>query len=60
MNIKSLVLAAKSLLGKLEQFDADGVPYYELEEAKYLHQLIKQYEERDSKIHKAVPKPRYN
>lgn len=60
MNIKSIILAAKNLLNKLEQFDEDGVSYYNLEEAKYLHQLIRKYEERDSKLHKAVPKPRYN
>ena len=60
MNIKSLILAAKALLNKLEQVDEDGVSYYLLEEAKYLNNLIEKYEERDSRIHKAVSKPRYN
>ena len=60
MDFKSIILAAKSLLNKLEQFDEDGVSYYNLEEAKYLHKLINDYEKGSSKLHKAVPKPRYN
>lgn len=60
MSIKTLILAAKALLSRLEQIDEDGVSYYSIEEAKYLKHLIEEYEKRDSKIHKAVPKPRYN
>ena len=60
MSIKSLILAAKALLGKLEQVDENGVSYYLLEEAKYLNHLINEYEKRNSQFHKAVPKPKYN
>lgn len=60
MNIKALILAAKNLLKKLEQVDENGISYYYYEEAKYLHNLIKKHEERDSKVHKAVSKPKYN
>ena len=60
MSIKPLILAAKALLGRLEQVDENGVSYYLLEEAKYLKHLINEYEKRDSQIHKAVPKPKYN
>lgn len=60
MSIKPLILAAKALLGKLEQIDENGVSYYLLEEAKYLKHLINEYEKRDSQIYKAVPKPKYN
>lgn len=60
MNIKSIILAAKALLGRLEQIDENGVRYYLQEEAKYLHKLIEDYEKRGSKIHKAVSKPKYN
>ena len=60
MSIKPLILAAKALLGKLEQVDENGVSYYLLEEAKYLKHLINEYEKRDSQIHKAVPKSKYD
>lgn len=60
MSIKPLILAAKALLGRLEQVDENGVSYYLLEEAKHLKHLINEYEKRNSQIHKAVPKPRYN
>ena len=60
MNIKPLILAAKALLGKLEQVDEDGVSYYLLEEAKYLRHLIEDYERNSTKVHKAVPKSRYS
>lgn len=60
MSIKSIILAAKNLLNKLEEVDENGVSYYLYEEAKYLHHLIQQYEERDSKLHKAVSNSRYN
>ena len=60
MSIKTLILAAKALLGRLEQIDEDGVFYYSIEEAKRLNHLIEEYEKRDSKVHKAFPKPRYN
>lgn len=56
MNIKSLIFAAKALLGKLEQVDEDGVSYYLLEEAKYLHCLIEDYERKSPQIHKTVSK----
>ena len=60
MSIKSFILAAKALLGRLEQLDENGVPYYNYEEAKYLHHIIEQYETRNSKVHKAVSESRYN
>ena len=60
MSIKPLILAAKALLGKLEQVDENGVSYYLLEEAKYLKHLIEDYEKGSTKVHKAVPKQRYN
>lgn len=60
MSIESFILAAKALLGRLEQIDENGVLYYDYEEAKYLHHIIEQYETRDSKVHKAVSKPKYN
>ena len=60
MSIKPLILAAKALLGKLEQVDEEGVSYYLLEEAKYLKNLIDKYEESSSRVHKAISKPRYN
>ena len=60
MSIKSLILAAKALLGRLKQIDENGISYYQLEEAKYLENLIDDYEKQSAKIHKAVPKPKYN
>jgi len=60
MSIKSFILAAKALLGRLEQIDENGVSYYELEEAKYLHHVIEQYETRNPKVHKVVSNPKYN
>lgn len=60
MSIKPLILAAKALLGKLEQVDEEGVSYYLLEEAKYLKNLIDKYEESSSRVHKTISKPRYN
>lgn len=60
MNIKSIILAAKGLLSKLEQVDENGISYYLYEEAKYLHNLIEKYEGEHPKVHKAVPKPKYN
>lgn len=59
MSIKPLILAAKALLGRLEQVDEDGVSYYSIEEVKYLKHLIEEYEKRDSRIHKAVSEPKY-
>lgn len=60
MSIKSIVNAAKALLNALEEVDPDGVSYYKYEEAKYLKQVIEDYEKRGTKVHKAVPKPRYS
>ena len=60
MSIKAIINAAKSLLKALEQMDNDGVIYYDYEEAKYLHHLIEEYEKRSIKVHKELPKPRYN
>lgn len=42
--IDSILFSAKALLRQLEQTDTDGTDYYELEEAKILHNLIDRYE----------------
>jgi len=48
MSIKSIILAAKNLLNKLEEVDENGISYYLDEEAKYLHNLIEEYEKGNS------------
>ena len=42
--IEQILYSAKALLCQLEQTDTDGTDYYELEEAKILHNLIDRYE----------------
>ncbi len=42
--IEQILYSAKALLRQLEQTDTDGTDYYELEEAKILHNLIDRYE----------------
>ena len=45
--IEQILYSAKALLRQLEQADTDGTDYYELEEAKILHNLIDRYERKE-------------
>lgn len=42
--IENILRSAKILLSHLEEIDENGVTYYNDEEAKYLHNLIEEYE----------------